>query len=390
MSRSVLAKMWSSRIPPADFAVKPRGLSTKLTAMTSNTTARWLALILGLVLAGANRAAGLADPSRLEGLPAAVARGDFPKTNAVLVISGGDVVYERYFGEGRPELLNDTRSATKSLTALAVGVAISDGAIGSAADPVIGYFADLAPFAHDTPDKRAITIEDLLTMSSALDCNDDDPASPGLEDRMHQQPNWMRWALDLPTVVGYRRDAQARGLWRYCTAGAFVLGQVVQRATKTPVDRYIDARVLTPLGITRRQWQYSPSREAMTGGGLRLTARDLGKIAWMVVDGGRWQGRQIVPAAWIDAALTERRPAYPSLGYGYLFWRRTFKTPCGDANGWYMAGNGGNAIVILRDLHAAVVVARANFGAPGMHDQTKALLETYVLPALMCRPGARA
>jgi CubicO group peptidase (beta-lactamase class C family) len=123
----------------------------------------------------------------------------------------------------------------------------------------------------------------------------------------------------------------------------------------------------------------------MTGGGLELTARDLAKVAWMLADRGRWRGRQVVPANWIDAALTERRPAYPGLSYGYFFWRRAFATTCGPVDGWYMAGNGGNAILILRDLRAAVVVARANYGAKGMHDQTKALLETYVLPALKCR-----
>ncbi|HEY1426368.1 MAG TPA: serine hydrolase [Caulobacteraceae bacterium] len=349
---------------------------------------RWISAMLAAMASAcalSAHAQGLADPSRVATLPAAIARGDFPKTDAVLVVSDGRLVYERYFGHGGPDALANTRSAMKSVTSLAVGVAIAEGAIRSVKDPVLPYLQDLAPFANDTPDKRQITIEDLLTMSSALDCNDDEPASPGNEDNMHPQRNWTRWAVDLPTMAGYARDASGLGPWRYCTTGAFLLGQVLQRATKTRVDRYIDARILNPLGITRRQWSYSPTGEPMTGGGLELTAGDLAKLAWMVTDGGRWQGRQVVPSAWIDAALTERRPAYPGLGYGYFFWRRTFSTACGTIDGWYMAGNGGNAIVILRDLRAAVVVARSNYGAKAMHDQTKALLETYVLPALKCR-----
>jgi CubicO group peptidase (beta-lactamase class C family) len=349
---------------------------------------RWMRLMaaaMSAMIAAPSHGEGLADPSRLIGLPAAVARGDFPKTNAVLVVSNGRLVYERYFGEGGPGVLNDTRSATKSVTSLAIGVAIGAGAIGSVKDRAFAYLRDLAPFANDTPDKQSITLEDLLTMSSALDCNDDDRASPGNEDNMHPQPNWSRWAVDLPTMRGYRRDDAGLGPWRYCTTGAFLLGQVLQRATKTPADRYIETKILRPLGITRWTWPYSPSGEPMTGGGLRLTARDLANLAWMIADEGRWRGRQVVPSAWIDAALTERRPAYPGLGYGYFFWRRTFSTTCGAVDGWYMAGNGGNAILILRDLHAAVVIARANYGAKGMHDQTRALLETYVLPALKCR-----
>jgi CubicO group peptidase (beta-lactamase class C family) len=347
------------------------------------------ASLLGALLLSATFAvaAGFDEAGRLSGLPTAVARGDFPKTNAVLIMSNDRLDYERYFGEGGPLVLNDTRSATKSITSLAVGVAIADGAIGSVKDPALAYLRDLKPFANESPVKEAITIEDLITMSSALDCNDDDDASPGNEDKMHPQPNWTRWAVDLPVMKPYSRDATGLGPWRYCTTGAFLLGQIVQGATKTRVDRYIDARILAPLGISRYQWPYSPAGETMTGGGLRLTGRDLAKLAQMLADGGRWKGRQIVPARWVDAALTVRRPAYPGLDYGYFFWRRTFATSCGQVSGWYMAGNGGNAIVILKDLRAAVVVARANYNAHGMHDQTAALLENYVLPALVCRKG---
>ena len=61
----------------------------------------------------------------------------------------------------------------------------------------------------------------------------------------------------------------------------------------------------------------------MTGGGLRLRSRDLAKLGWMLADDGRWNGRQIVPKAWVDAALTVRRNAYPGQDYGYFFWKRS-------------------------------------------------------------------
>src|SRR5262249_22019980 len=154
------------------------------------------------------------------GLGEAVVRGDFPKTSAVLIVKAGNLVYEQYFGDRGPEVLNDTRSATKSVTSLAVGLAIADGRIASARQPAFALLKDMAPFKNDTADKQAITIEDLLTMSSALDCNDDDDASPGNEDRMHEQQDWTRWAVDLPTMPGYKRDAGGLGPNRYCTVGA--------------------------------------------------------------------------------------------------------------------------------------------------------------------------
>jgi CubicO group peptidase (beta-lactamase class C family) len=332
--------------------------------------------------------AGL-DVGPLTGLKAAVAKGDYPKTTSVLVVRDGKLVYEAYFGEGGPELLNDTRSATKSLTALAIGAAIGDGQIPSQHAPAFPYLGELRPFQNDGPDKEAITIEDLLTMSSALDCNDDDDKSPGNEDNMHPQSNWSRWAADLPTMESYRRDASGFGPWRYCTTGAFLLGQILQRATHEPADQYVEKTILLPLGITKWQWPHSPSGETMTGGGLRLRSRDLAKIAAMVTDGGRWSGRQVVPKAWVDAALSIHRKAYSDTNYGYLFWQRDYATPCGRLQGWYMAGNGGNAIVILRDLRTAIVVTRMNYNSRGMHEETLGLLERYVLPALPCTPSGR-
>jgi CubicO group peptidase (beta-lactamase class C family) len=321
----------------------------------------------------------------LAGLPEAITRGDYPRTNAVLIVRRGTLVYERYFNDGSPDLLNDTRSAMKSVTSLAVGAAITEGAIASVRSPAFALLGDLRPFANDTAAKQAITIQDLLTMSSALDCNDDDDRSPGKEDNMHLEQNWTRWAADLPTMVDYRRDAAGLGPWRYCTAGAFLLGQIVQRAVHARIDDYIQRRLLDPLGISKRQWPTSPSGEIMTGGGLRLRARDATKIAWMLVDGGRWQGKEIVPKPWIDEALTVRRPANSGQTYGYLFWNRDYATPCGKTAAWFMAGNGGNAVVMLRDLDAAVVIARTNYNTKGMHQQTADMLEKYILPSLPCR-----
>ncbi|HEV3193919.1 MAG TPA: hypothetical protein VGY54_25615, partial [Polyangiaceae bacterium] len=70
-------------------------------------------------------------------------------------------------------------------------------------------------------------------------------------------------------------------------------------------------------------------------------------------------------------------------------WQRDYATPCGRLQGWYMAGNGGNAIVILRDLRTAIVVTRMNYNSRGMHEETVGLLERYVLPALPCTPSGR-
>jgi CubicO group peptidase (beta-lactamase class C family) len=324
------------------------------------------------------------DPTALKGLEQAIARGDYPNTTSVLIVRKGGLAYEHYFNEGNQELLNNTRSATKFMTTLALGAAISDGSIPSEHAAAFGFFGDLGPFKNDSPIKQAITLQDMLTMSSAFACDDGDDASPGNEDNMHPQLNWTRWAVDLPSAPGYSRDAAGYGPFHYCTTNAFLVGQVIQRATHVPVDRYTEQKILRPLGIGAWHWSYSPSKEAMTGGGLELRSRDLAKIAWMVASGGRWEQQQIVPPSWIDAALTIRRASRPNQNYGYFIFEGDYQTSCGMLPVWYMAGTGGNQILLLPKFAAVVVVTRSAYKVRGASAQTSEMLEKYILASLPC------
>ena len=353
---------------------------------------RWLALVGVSVLAGATCAQGAqksgdairVDAKPLAELEQAIDRGEYPKTTSLLIVRNGRLAYEHYFGEGKPELLNNTRSVTKFLTTLALGAAIGDHAIASEQVAAFPYLSELKPFQNDSADKQTITLEDMLTMSSSLACDDNDDASPGNEDNMHSQSNWTRWAVDLPTMPGFARDAQGLGPWRYCTANAFLVGQVIQRATHMRVDRYTEDKILRPLGIDKWNWSYSPAREVMTGGGTELRSRDLAKIAWMVADHGRWKGRQVVPASWIESALTIRRASRADQNYGYFIFEENYATHCGIQKVWYMAGNGGSQILMLRNLDAAIVITRTAFNVRGTSAQTAEMLKRYILPSLPC------
>jgi CubicO group peptidase (beta-lactamase class C family) len=166
---------------------------------------------------------------------------------------------------------------------------------------------------------------------------------------------------------------------------AVLVGQVVQRATHTPIDNYIEDKVLHPLSIEHYNWSYSPSHETMTGGGLDLRSRDWAKIATMLADGGVWEGKQIVPRKWVDAMFTVRRASRPDQNYGYFAFEGNYKTPCGPRPVWYVAGNGGSQILLLPRIHAGVVVTRENYNVRGTSYQTVDLLEKYALPSLPCR-----
>jgi CubicO group peptidase (beta-lactamase class C family) len=262
------------------------------------------------------------------------------------------------------------------VTALAIGAALGDGLIASIDDAAAPYFPEGHPL-HDGGLKEEITIRDLMTMSSALDCNDNDPQSPGNEENMYPLDDWAAWVYGIPA------RAEKRGTWYYCTAGVVLLGKVIEQATGEKADAYIERRILKPLGVKAQNWFYSEAGDVMTGGGLELSTRDLGNLATLILNSGQWKGEQLIPASFVTDALSIHFKPNDDQDYGYLFWRRDYQTACGAQSGWYMAGNGGNAVVLFKDLKAAIVVTRTRYNTRGMHQETIDLIEQKLLPPLL-------
>ena len=315
-----------------------------------------------------------------DGLGEAIENERFKQITSVLVAKDGALVYEKYWGEGDRNLLNDTRSATKSLTAMALGAAIADGHIASVQEPIYKHFEAERPYRFTSARKDSITVQDLLTMSSALDCNDNVWTSPGNEEHMYPARSWTYFFLDLPTKDDYVRDTNGFGPFSYCTAGSFFLGQIIERASGQKISEYVASRIFKPLGIERVEWPESPSGEIQTGGGTRLTSRDLMKLGELVRVGGTHNGVEVLPEAWTDAMMTPHLAANGEQNYGYQWWQREFTCGQQKMSGWYMAGNGGNKIVVLRDLDMTVVVTATLYGTNGMHQQSTDIINDFVLP----------
>jgi len=319
-------------------------------------------------------------------LDRAITAGEFPKLGSVVVERGGTIVYERYV-DGDASTLRDTRSATKTITGLLVGAAIADGHLRGVDLRVLPFFPERTVAAPD-PRKAAITIEDLLTMSSALECDDWNDYSRGNEERMYLIEDWVGFALDLP-VRGFpswtpRPEASPHGrAFSYCTAGVFLLGQVVARATGEPVDDYARRRLFQPLGIERLEWKRSPLGLAMTGGGLLLTSRDLLRLARLALDGGRAGERQLLPRDWVERSLRPQATIDDATEYGYLWWLRDFGTSERPAPAAYMSGNGGNKVLVFPALDLVAVVTSTNYGQRGMHEVTDRLVRDFLVPAVV-------
>ncbi len=326
------------------------------------------------------------DASTLAGLEDRVADGTYKKITSVVVADHGRLVYEHYFNGGTPELLNDVRSASKSLTAMLVGAAIERGAIRDVKAPAYAFFPDIR-IAHPDARLATITLEDLLTMSSTWECDDDNAFSSGNEERMYVTERWLDFALNLP-IRGYApwvtrpKDAPYGRTFAYCTAGAFVAGAVVERATKQPLAAFAHEALEAPLGITQVKWNVSSEGIGMGGGGTRYRSRDLAKLGQLAVDGGRWHGRQVLPAAWVTAMLTPHAQARDDADYGYLWWQFRFPVHGVETKVWAMSGNGGNYVFVLPDRGLVAVITSQAYNQSYAHPQSQAIFRDVVLKAL--------
>src|SRR6516162_9740747 len=256
----------------------------------------------GLIVASPE-SVGMVSPP-LAAMEKSIRDGEFKKIGSVLVARHGKLVYERYF-DGDASSLRDTRSATKSITDILVGIAIGEKKLSVDAR-VLALLPERAQrMQNPDPRKEKITVEDFLTMSSPLECDDWSDASRGNEERMYLVEDWSQFILDLPIRgrmhVGERVEQPPYGRYfSYCTGGVFVLSEILEKTTGIGTDHYAEERLFAPLGIKNVQWVYSPLNVPQTGGGLRLTSLDLLKIGQLYLDGGRWQGRPIVNEAWVQ------------------------------------------------------------------------------------------
>lgn len=325
---------------------------------------------------------------RLTAMDAAIRAGTFQKITSVLVARNGQVIHEAYFdAEGR-EARRNTRSVTKTVTAMLVGAAVDRGLLSGADARVMPLVRDHGPFDAPDPRKDQITVEDFLTMSSLLECDDDNSLSRGNEERMYLIEDWVKFAFDLP-IKGFpewmpRPETSPYGrAFSYCTAGVVSLGAVVQGVAGRPLPDFAHEVLFGPLGIEGEHWQMSPTGLAMGGGGLGLRSRDLLALGQLLLNEGRWSGRQVLSPEWVRAMTSPHAQVSPERGdYGYLLWLPTYQSGGRGYPVWMMSGSGGNKVIVVPELNAVAVITTENFDVRNPHGLSDTLVTDYVLTAL--------
>jgi CubicO group peptidase (beta-lactamase class C family) len=329
---------------------------------------------------------GLSE-AKLRAMSLAVRSGEFKRIGSILIARRGKLAYEDYV-DGEADSLRDTRSATKSITDILVGIAIQEGKLSGVGAKVLELLPEhTRRLQYPDPRKAGITVEDLLTMSSPLECDDWNDFSRGNEERMYLVEDWAQFILDLPIRGRMHAGEEIEGppygrYFSYCTGGVFLLSEILARSTGMRADHYAQQTLFMPLGIKNVQWTYSPLNVPQTGGGLRLSSRSLLKIGQLFLDGGSWRGQRIVSKNWVRESTRPHARIDDATEYGYLWWLKSFK--CSDKTypAFFMSGNGGNKVVVIPQLSLVAVITSTNYNTHGMHEQTERLLKDYILASI--------
>lgn len=236
-----------------------------------------------------------------------------PKTEIhhLMIVRNGYVVAEAHNAPWQASDVHTLFSCSKTMVSLAVGIAISENRL-RLTDRVASFFPDMLPDTI-TDAMAALTVRDLLTM---------DAGAYTPQDIHRHDTCWERAFLNntkLGTDKRFRYDS-------FCT---YMLAGIVQRVSGShSLLAYLRPRLLDPLGIDDADWELSPTGINTGGWGMRLHVESMAKIGQMILDGGKWNGRQIVPADYVAEMQKVqiewhpgKEPSDLNQGYGYQMWR---------------------------------------------------------------------
>jgi len=348
------------------------------------------------------------DPAAIEDLDADIAAGRYGLIDSFLLIRHGKIVADlnythdyhtiasqydsanHQYNYDHPDWhpfyrgteLHSLQSATKSVTSVALGVADYEGYIKGVNVAAMSFFEDYKPDMSD-PRRRAITLEDLLTMRSGIDWNSTPRRllTSGLnsEDQMEASDEWVRFVLGRPM----REEPGTR--FDYNSGGTVLLGKIVGVATGQRVDEWASERLFKRIGITSYYWKETPDNEIDTEGGLYLSSYDFARIGYLFLRKGMWKDQRIVSEDWVKTStspiVNDVRPDNnePNPGYGYQWWVPEHDGP--NARIYSAQGYGGQYLMVMPAHDLVVAINGWN-----IHDEAELpslrILETRIIPAI--------
>jgi CubicO group peptidase (beta-lactamase class C family) len=311
-------------------------------------------------------AQGISSSAILAFVEAAEAQVD--ALHSLMVLRHGHVVAEGWWEPYRRAEPHVLYSLTKSFTSTGVGLAVAEGKL-SLDDLVLSFFPDDAPPVPDE-NLKAMRVRDLLSMSTGH--------------HAEEIANFPYYDADAPRVfLGLPVAHKPGTLFVYNTAASHMLSAIVQKATGEPLADYLRPRLFEPLGIRNPIWESSADGTSIGGFGLSVTTEDIARFGQLYLQRGEWQGRRILPEAWV-AEATSRRVSNGSnpksdweQGYGYQFWRCRHGVYRGD-------GAFGQYCIVMPDRDAVVAIT----SGVGDMQAVLNLVWDHLLPAPTAAPLA--
>ncbi len=290
--------------------------------------------------------------------------------HSLLIVRNGYLVTELYAYPYSASQVHWVMSVTKSVMSSLVGIAIQKGAIKDVHQTLFSIISDQG-VANLDDKKKAITIEDLLTMTSGLDCHEN-PA-PG-EANFMTSDNWVQFMEDLPMT------AQPGTTFNYCTGAVELLSAVIEKTTGLNARMFANLNLFTPLGIelvTEARWPPDPQGVTIGGYGLSLTPSEMAKFGYLFLNNGQWDGKTIVPASWVETSTASHANKGAKKEYGYLWW----VDPQGK---WYAALGLAGQHIFVYPAEKLVVVFTDNLPLGNDADliPLQKLLDQYILPSI--------
>jgi len=285
---------------------------------------------------------------------------DLDQLYGLLVIKGGRLIAERYYGVGGVERKNLLQSATKSVTSALVGIALDRGCLESVEASMLGFFPDQADRISDAR-KRGVTIRQMLQMRAGFPWEETDST----------YWNALLTGDYLPLVEDLPLSADPGTTFQYSNLTSHWLGVIVARACGTDLRSFAEQQLFAPLEIEAGDWTQDRAGYFIGLGELHLTARDAGKFGLLYLNGGEYRGRRVLPAEWVTESQEAQSRSIDSggvhggavgryhrdVGYGYQWW----SARVGDHRVDFAWGHGGQFIVLVDDLDMVIVVASDPF-----------------------------
>jgi len=299
------------------------------------------------------------------------AAGKLPRIRSLLVSHRGEAVLERYFNGARATSQANIKSAAKSVISALTGVAIARGLLPGVHAPIAPYFPELTRPGAD-PRKRKITIEDLLTMRSGLRSTSGRNYGAWVKSR-----NWVRYVLERPLVSSPGEQME------YSTGNTHLLSAILAKVSGKDTWAFAQEALGEPLGIALARWTRDPQGVYFGGNEMLMTPRQMLRFGELYAGRGMSDGRQIIPASWVDASFIPRgRSPISEQLYGYGWWIGEIA----DRPVYFAWGSGGQYIFVIPTVDLVVVTTSSVDTSAGRRRQHHVVYD--LVEDLIVRPFA--